>query len=112
MLDARAVSLRAERARKNVQRVLLVGACALVLAIIALFFGRALEIGRLQAELVQLEAEKTKILREIESLQAQLQKKGDLRLIEYLARKELGLVKPGEEVYLLIEREDKAAEER
>jgi hypothetical protein len=58
---------------------------------------------RLRAELVQLEAEKAKIHEEIERLSARLNEKDNLKLVEYLARKELGMVKPGEEIYILIE---------
>jgi cell division protein FtsB len=76
---------------------------ALVLGASGLFVSRAVEIHRLRAELVQLEAEKAKIHEEIERLSARLNEKDDLKLVEYLARKELGMVKPGEEIYILIE---------
>lgn len=106
MFEARVASLKAERVRSNVRRALLVGAGLLALTVLTLFVARGLEIRRLRAEHLQLEAEKAKIRRDIDSLQAQLQKNSDLKLIEYLARKELGLVKPGEEVYLLVEEEE------
>ncbi len=81
----------------------LVGIVVLVGVLVGLFVSRALEIRHLQHELIQLEAEKIKIQREIERLSAQLSNRENLKLIEYLARKELGMVKPGEQIYILIE---------
>lgn len=71
--------------------------------ILGIFISRVLTIRHLRAELAQLEAEKAKIQREIERLSARLAERENLKLIEYLARKELGMVKPGEELYILIE---------
>ncbi len=71
--------------------------------ILGLLLSRALAIRHLQRELIQLEAEKAKIQKEIERLSARLAERENLKLIEYLARKELGMVKPGEELYILIE---------
>lgn len=85
------------------RRWVFVGIIVLVGALVGLFVSRALEIRHLQHELVQLEAEKAKIQREIERLSAQLSDRENLKLIEYLARKELGMVKPGEQIYILIE---------
>lgn len=85
------------------RRWALVGMVVLLGVLIGLFVSRALEIRHLRQELIQLEAEKAKIQREIERLSARLKEKDNLTLIEYLARKELGMVKPGEEIYILIE---------
>lgn len=71
--------------------------------ILGLLISRALTIRYLQAELIRLEAEKAKIQKEIERLSARLAERENLKLLEYLARKELGMVKPGEELYILIE---------
>ncbi len=87
----------------SVRRWGLVGIVVLVGVLVGLFVSRALEIRHLQHELIQLEAEKIKIQREIERLSAQLINRENLKLIEYLARKELGMVKPGEQIYILIE---------
>ncbi|MCS7197642.1 MAG: cell division protein FtsL [Candidatus Bipolaricaulota bacterium] len=80
---------------------------ALVLIVLGIIFGlflsRVLTIRHLRAELARLEAEKAKIQKEIERLSARLAERDNLQLIEYLARKELGMVKPGEELYILIE---------
>lgn len=81
----------------------LVGIVVLVGMLVGLLVSRTLEIRHLQHELIQLEAEKIKIQREIERLSAQLSNRENLKLIEYLARKELGMVKPGEQIYILIE---------
>lgn len=86
----------------------LMGMVVLVGVVIGLFVSRALEIRHLKQELIQLAVEKAKIQREIERLSAQLSNRDNLKLIEYLARKELGMVKPGEEIYILIEEEDKS----
>lgn len=71
--------------------------------ILGIFIARVLTIRHLRAELAQLEAEKAKIQKEIERLSARLAERENLKLIEYLARKELGMVKPGEELYIIIE---------
>lgn len=71
--------------------------------ILGLLISRVLTIRHLWAELAHLEAEKAKIQKEIERLSARLAERENLKLIEYLARKELGMVKPGEELYILIE---------
>jgi len=72
-------------------------------ALIGVFAWRTMEIRHLQRELRRLESEKAQIHREIESLSQRLQDIHDLKLVEYFARKELGMVKPGEELYILIE---------
>ncbi len=71
--------------------------------ILGLLISRALTIRYLRAELIRLEAEKAKIQKEIERLSARLAERENLKLLEYLARKELGMVKPGEELYILVE---------
>lgn len=100
-------SLRAERYQRRLRRAVALGLVFLMLAILGSFFSRELEIRRLQTELSQLAIEKIKVLRGLEALQAQLQKRGDLKLVEYLARKELGLAKPGEEIYIIVESEER-----
>ncbi len=82
---------------KRVIALLLIG------ALIWVFTSRTLEIRHLRRELRQLESEKAQIQKEIESLSERLRAIHDLKLVEYFARKELGMVKPGEELYILIE---------
>jgi cell division protein FtsB len=78
-------------------------ALLLIGALIGVFTWRTLEIRHLRRELRQLESEKAQIQKEIESLSERLRAISDLKLVEYFARKELGMVKPGEELYILIE---------
>jgi cell division protein FtsB len=99
---AQTIFSRWERARLYGRHWIFIG-IVLVGALVGLFVSRALAIRHLQHELVQLEAEKAKIQREIERLSARLTERDNLKLIEYLARKELGMVKPGEELYIVIE---------
>jgi cell division protein FtsB len=105
MLPAHTNLIGVEQDRLRRRRWLLAGGTLLMgCAFIALFVVRGLEIHRLRSELLQLETERAKILQEIEALSARLKEaQNDLKLIEYLARKELGMVKPGEEVYIIVE---------
>lgn len=106
MLRAHTNLIGVGQCRMRRRRWLLAGVTLLMgFAFIALFVVRGLEIHRLRSELVQLETEKAKIRREIEALATRLKAQYDLKLIEYLARKELGMAKPGEEVYIIIEDE-------
>lgn len=89
------------RAGGQGRRWALVGIVILIGA--GLFVSRALEIRHLQQELVRLEAEKAKIHKEIEQLSVRLKERDNLKLIEIVARRELGMVKPGEEIYIFIE---------
>ncbi len=107
MVRAHTNLIGVEQGRMRRRRWLLAGVTLLMgFAFIALFVVRGLEIHRLRSELLQLETEKAKILREIETLSTRLKTQNDLKLIEYLARKELGMAKPGEEVYIIIEDEE------
>ncbi len=67
------------------------------------FAQRGYEIWRMRAEIARIERQKASVLQEIERLKAQLALKDDLDYIEYLAKRELGLILPGEEKYILIE---------
>jgi cell division protein FtsB len=102
---------RAERWQRRLRLVLKLGLVLWVLWIAASFLGRELEIRQLRDELSRLDLQKAKILKEIEELQTRLQNRDDLKLLEYLARKELGMVKPGEEVYFIIESDEERARE-
>lgn len=77
---------------------------AVVFLIAYLFYARARAINEMRAELVRIEQQKQVIIKEQERLRALLAKKDDLKYIEYLARKELGLIKPGEEKYIIEEK--------
>lgn len=97
---------RAERLQRRVRLAIRVGIALLLVWLAASFAGREVEIRQLRDELTRLDREKAKILGDLEDLQARLQRKDDLKLIEYLARKELGMAKPGEEVYIIITEEE------
>ncbi len=101
---------RTERLQRRVRLALVVGIAMLLVWLAASFAGREMEIRQLRDELTRLDLEKAKILGELKDLQAQLDKRDDLKLLEYLARKELGMTKPGEEVYIIITEEEKERE--
>ena len=82
---------------------LLIGVLLLAGALGAAFIVRALTIAHLQAELRALYQQEEALLRERAELEALLAKRNDPDYIEYLARKELGLIKPGEEKYIIID---------
>ncbi|MCS6937368.1 MAG: septum formation initiator family protein [Candidatus Bipolaricaulota bacterium] len=100
-----------ERGARRLRLALRLAIISGVLWIALSFLMREIEIRRLQAELALLERQKAKVLQEIEELKVRLQSKDDLRLLEYLARKELGMVKPGEEVYLIVESDEEQSRE-
>jgi cell division protein FtsB len=68
----------------------------LVLSIVLLFVWRAYVINTMQQELEMLKTQKIEAEAEKKTLENLLAQQNDLRLIEYLARTELGLVKKGE----------------
>lgn len=102
-----AIKRSALRRRARLRRITALIAVSIVLAIffsiVYLFYARARTISEMRSELARIEQQRQAILREGEHLKALLAKKDDLKYIEYLARKELGLIKPGEEKYIIIE---------
>jgi len=92
---------RRARIRKITALVVVSIVLAVVFSIVYLFYARARTIMEMRSELARIEHQKQAILREQERLRALLAKKEDLKYIEYLARKELGLIKPGEEKYII-----------
>jgi len=70
---------------------------------IGVFFGlREHSIAQLHHEIDAVLEEQTRVEATIDNLQTRLDRRDDLDYIEYLARRELGLIRPGEEKYLLI----------
>ncbi len=67
------------------------------------FYAKEREIAELRRERASAERLLRTLEREIEELQRLLALKDDLDYIELLARRELGLIFPGEEKYILIE---------
>lgn len=104
-----AISLSAARRREKIKRALarlaLGGFILLVLGVIYLFVSRAVAIKRMEAELVRLARLEKELLQERRALEGLYAKRFDSEYMEYLARKELGLISPGEEKYIIIEEE-------
>ena len=100
---SRSVLRRRARIRKITVMIVVAIVIAIVLSIAYLFYARARIISKMRVELIRIEQQKQTILQEQERLRALIAKKDDLKYIEYLARKELGLIKPGEEKYIILE---------
>lgn len=104
-----AISLSVVRRRERIRRILLLATSiafiAMILGIAYLFVSRAVAINRLEARLRQLDVQEQQLLRERTELEKMLAKRFDNEYMEYLARKLLGLVKPGEEKYIVLEEE-------
>ncbi len=88
---------------KSARWIILVALIAVVIALTAMFALRAQAIADLRAEIQTIEGRKARLMAENERLEVLLARKDDLAYIEYLARRELGLILPGEEKYILIE---------
>jgi cell division protein FtsB len=101
-----AISLKAARRRERLKRVLarlaLGGLILLILGIVYLFISRAVAIKRLEAELARLARLEKELLQERRALEGLYAKRFDNEYMEYLARKELGLIAPGEEKYIIL----------
>lgn len=81
---------------------ILILALASVSLLLSLFVGRGLTIRKLQREVAALNAECSTALDDQAALLEALDRAGDSSVIEEIARRELGLVFPGEEkVYFL-----------
>jgi cell division protein FtsB len=79
-----------------------VGLVLLLYALISVpFYLKGQEIFAMRAEIKKIQARQVYVAREIERLEALLTLKDDLDYIEYLAKRELGLILPGEEKYIL-----------
>lgn len=104
-----AISLSVVRRRERIRRIVLlitsIVFISMILGIAYLFVSRAVAIKRLEAELRQLDVREQHLLQERLELERTLAKRFDNRYMEYLARKLLGLIKPGEEKYIIVEEE-------
>jgi cell division protein FtsB len=66
------------------------------------FYEKAIELQDLQHEFGKIQNRQVVVLSEIENLQALFERKDDLNYIEYLARRELGLIYPDEVKYIIV----------
>jgi len=99
----RSVIRRRARIRRVIVLAIVIAFILIILAIGYVFYARAHAIWVMRAELHRNEKRREQLLKEHEALKKLLARKDDLNYIEYLARKELGLVKKGEEKYIIIE---------
>lgn len=76
---------------------------ALVLGIGYIFLARQWAIGRLEAELQRLDLQEKLLQQERAEMEELLARKFDPEYMEYLARRELGLIEPGEQKYIVVE---------
>jgi cell division protein FtsB len=83
------------------RRKLIIVLLIVALSLSVLFYLRGRAIASLQDELLKTQEIEERLLVENERLRALLARKDDLNYIEYLARRELGLIFPGEEKYIL-----------
>lgn len=101
-----AVSRSVIRRRERIKRITALTMAAAFLVIVSsvgyLFYSRARTIAVMNAEFKQFEARKEELIQEHRALEELLRKKDDPLYIEYLARKELGLIKQGEEKYIIL----------
>jgi cell division protein FtsB len=86
-------------------RLVAIAVLLLILAIAALFIVRAVAIAHLRAEVRAIQTQQAQMVQEIADLKALLSQENDPSTLEYLARLKLGMVKPGEVKYLLVEGE-------
>lgn len=100
---SRSVIRRRERLKKIVALITLAAMVTLILGIGYLFLARQWAIKKLQAELERLDQEEDLLQEERVTLEELLAKRFDPEYLEYLARKELGLIKRGEEKYIVVE---------
>jgi cell division protein FtsB len=83
----------------------MVGLILVVLALSVLFYLRGQAIAGLRERARKAQAAQEKLIEENEQLKELFARKNDLEYIEYLARRELGLIRLREEKYILLERE-------
>jgi cell division protein FtsB len=87
------------------RRLIAMALWIVLMALATLFYLRDRAIADLQQELRSIQVQQARLSEENQRLRALLARKDDLGYLEYLARRELGLIQPGEEKYILVERE-------
>lgn len=92
-----------ERLVKNILKLILFFAVISVL-LVALFREQWMKKRELEREIVLLETELRSIEKENETLEKEIKDSDSLQFVEKVAREEYGLVKPGEIIYIDINR--------
>lgn len=92
---------RRRRLRQWLRRLLLTGLMSLVAAIGYAFYLQIASVLDFQTELTTLKTQARAVQAENRRLAEQLSLQDDPEYLEYLARRELGLIKPGETKYIL-----------
>lgn len=87
----------------KMRRNLAIAILLLILAISTFFYLRGHAIASLKQQLKETLQQQERLIEENEQLKALLARKDDLEFIGYLAKRDLGLILPGEEEYILIE---------
>ncbi len=93
---------RRERAKRTARITFVSVLILIILLVSSVFYLRSRHISSIKSAIDDQLIKRAKLLTESEELRELLGKKDDLEYIEYLARKELGLIKPGEEKYIII----------
>lgn len=75
----------------------------IILLVSSVFYLRSRHIASIKSAIDHQLIKRDKLLAENERLRKLLGKRNDLKYIEYLARKKLGLIKPGEEKYIIVD---------
>jgi cell division protein FtsB len=76
-----------------------------ILFLVSIYALRFVSISRLQGQVAQVRAKQILALQEQSVLRERLAQKDDLQAIEDVAREELGLVKPGEQLIIFVKGE-------
>ncbi|MFQ5794712.1 MAG: septum formation initiator family protein [Candidatus Bipolaricaulia bacterium] len=96
---------REQRRQRILTGIALAIALVIVFSIGAVFYSRFQAIATKRAQLRRIEAERELLIERNQQLRDTLEQVNELDYIEYLARKELGFVRDGEEKYIILEEE-------
>lgn len=99
----RSILKRRKRAKRTARIAILSALVLLILTVGSVFFIRFRNIAHIRSKIaVQLDRQE-ELIQINNELARLLSRKDDPGYIEYLAKKELGLIKPGEEKYIIVE---------
>lgn len=94
---------RRERAKRTARITFVSVLILIILAVGSVFYLRSRHIASIELKIAHQLTRKDELVKENEELRELLGKRNDLEYIEYLARKKLGLIKPGEEKYIIVD---------